>query len=78
VAAAVAAGVVLAPALLTLRSLPRQPHVAVSDVTSSALAGNDGQMLATSDPTQLASAGDTSSDVVDPEDAALAAFDEAL
>ncbi len=62
-AAVVAASVVLAPALLTLRSLPAQKSGATdpgASVTYASAAGTS-----------------TSSDEVTPEDAVLAAFDEA-
>lgn len=63
VAAAVAASVVLAPALLTLRSLPQQPHAAVATATQ-----------ASTDETTHASASTTTE--LAPEDVALAALDE--
>jgi anti-sigma factor RsiW len=67
VAAAVAASVLLAPALITLRSLP-QPHVVTGDATSIR-----GVQIGPGGPSLV----DASSDeAVAPEDAALAALDE--
>jgi anti-sigma factor RsiW len=62
-AAVVAAGVILTPALLTLRSLP-------SHRPAAALHATDGSA-------QLAGPGDATSDDLTLEDVALAAFDEA-
>jgi hypothetical protein len=96
VAAAVAASMVIAPALLTLRSLPRPSH-AVTAAESVASEGEDatggaaesfyaddstfGSVAGTDEyqgngGTQLAMSSSSASESVDPEDAALAAFDE--
>ncbi len=69
VAAAVAASVVLAPALLTLRSLP-QPHAAaVAAATTHATAD---------DATQSQSTAGSTSEELAPEDVARAALDEVV
>ena len=65
VAAAVAASVLLAPAFLTLRSLP-QPHASSGEVANRAV-----QIR-----TSASSTGESSDEAVAPEDAALAALDE--
>jgi hypothetical protein len=95
VAAAVAAGVVIAPALLTLGSVARQSQAVTApgyvapasgyasaeasepfyadDSTYGSVAGTDEYQ---DSGTQLAMSSGSSSDPLDPEDAALAAFDE--
>jgi predicted anti-sigma-YlaC factor YlaD len=70
VAAAVAAGVVLAPALLTLRSLPQQPHAAAIAAAAA--------HAVTDDAARTRSTAGSASEELAPEDVALAALDEVV